>query len=33
MARLHNENKNGILADEMGVGKTIQIIAAFAHLA
>ena len=32
MVSLYNNNLNGILADEMGVGKTIQTIALFAYL-
>jgi SNF2 family DNA or RNA helicase len=32
MVCLYNNNLNGILADEMGVGKTIQTIALFAYL-
>ncbi|XP_015733126.1 E1A-binding protein p400 isoform X12 [Coturnix japonica] len=33
LAKLYRKNLNGILADEAGLGKTVQIIAFFAHLA
>ncbi|XP_058640219.1 E1A-binding protein p400 isoform X5 [Onychostoma macrolepis] len=33
LASLHRKNLNGILADETGLGKTIQTVAYFAHLA
>ncbi|KAM6423496.1 E1A-binding protein p400 isoform 6-T6 [Liasis olivaceus] len=33
LAKLYKKNLNGILADEAGLGKTVQIIAFFAHLA
>ncbi|XP_023576411.1 E1A-binding protein p400 isoform X3 [Octodon degus] len=33
LAKLYRKNLNGILADEAGLGKTVQIIALFAHLA
>ncbi len=33
LASLHRKNLNGILADETGLGKTVQIVAYFAHLA
>ncbi|XP_051525000.1 E1A-binding protein p400-like isoform X2 [Myxocyprinus asiaticus] len=33
LASLHHRNLNGILADETGLGKTIQTVAYFAHLA
>uniref|UniRef100_A0A8D2L7I5 E1A binding protein p400 n=1 Tax=Varanus komodoensis TaxID=61221 RepID=A0A8D2L7I5_VARKO len=33
LAKLYKKNLNGILADEAGLGKTVQVIAFFAHLA
>ncbi|KAL1269607.1 hypothetical protein QQF64_031896 [Cirrhinus molitorella] len=33
LANLHRKNLNGILADETGLGKTVQTVAYFAHLA
>ncbi|XP_016091611.1 E1A-binding protein p400 [Sinocyclocheilus grahami] len=33
LASLHRKNLNGILADETGLGKTVQTVAYFAHLA
>ncbi|TKC35078.1 hypothetical protein EI555_006031, partial [Monodon monoceros] len=33
LAKLYRKNLNGVLADEAGLGKTVQIIAFFAHLA
>ncbi|XP_045881875.1 E1A-binding protein p400 isoform X7 [Meles meles] len=33
LAKLYRKNLNGILADEAGLGKTVQVIAFFAHLA
>jgi E1A-binding protein p400 len=33
LAKLYRKSLNGILADEAGLGKTVQIIAFFAHLA
>ena len=33
LVALYEENVNGILADEIGLGKTIQTIALFAYLA
>ena len=33
LARLYRKSLNGVLADEAGLGKTVQIIAFFAHLA
>uniref|UniRef100_A0A8C1VFX5 E1A binding protein p400 n=1 Tax=Cyprinus carpio TaxID=7962 RepID=A0A8C1VFX5_CYPCA len=33
LASLHHKNLNGILADETGLGKTVQTVAYFAHLA
>ncbi|XP_068013481.1 E1A-binding protein p400-like isoform X3 [Melanerpes formicivorus] len=33
LAKLHKMNLNGILADEAGLGKTVQVVAFFAHLA
>uniref|UniRef100_A0A8C8S7I0 E1A binding protein p400 n=1 Tax=Pelusios castaneus TaxID=367368 RepID=A0A8C8S7I0_9SAUR len=33
LAKLYRRNLNGILADEAGLGKTVQVIAFFAHLA
>ncbi|XP_039188240.1 E1A-binding protein p400 isoform X5 [Crotalus tigris] len=33
LAKLYKKKLNGILADEAGLGKTVQIIAFFAHLA
>lgn len=33
LAKLYRKNLNGILADEAGLGKTVQMIAFFAHLA
>ncbi|XP_051489750.1 E1A-binding protein p400-like [Apus apus] len=33
LAKLHQMNLNGILADEAGLGKTVQVVALFAHLA
>lgn len=33
LAKLSRKNLNGILADDAGLGKTVQIIAFFAHLA
>lgn len=32
LAKLYKKNLNGILADEAGLGKTVQVIAFFAHL-
>lgn len=33
LAKLYKMNLNGILADEAGLGKTVQVVAFFAHLA
>uniref|UniRef100_A0A9J8BWM4 E1A binding protein p400 n=1 Tax=Cyprinus carpio carpio TaxID=630221 RepID=A0A9J8BWM4_CYPCA len=33
LSSLHRKNLNGILADETGLGKTVQTVAYFAHLA
>ncbi|XP_048369923.1 E1A-binding protein p400 isoform X5 [Sphaerodactylus townsendi] len=33
LAKLYKKNLNGILADEAGLGKTVQVTAFFAHLA
>ncbi|KAM3825855.1 E1A-binding protein p400 isoform 2-T2 [Vipera latastei] len=33
LAKLYKKKLNGVLADEAGLGKTVQIIAFFAHLA
>ncbi|XP_051508963.1 E1A-binding protein p400-like isoform X8 [Myxocyprinus asiaticus] len=33
LVSLHRKNLNGILADETGLGKTVQTVAFFAHLA
>ncbi|XP_050174634.1 E1A-binding protein p400-like isoform X2 [Myiozetetes cayanensis] len=33
LAKLYKMNLNGILADEPGLGKTVQVVAFFAHLA
>ncbi|XDV48782.1 hypothetical protein PO909_018152 [Leuciscus waleckii] len=33
LANLYHKNLNGILADETGLGKTVQTVAYFAHLA
>lgn len=33
LAKLYRKHLNGILADEAGLGKTVQVIAFFAHLA
>lgn len=33
LANLHRKHLNGILADETGLGKTVQIVAYLAHLA
>ncbi|XP_006901062.1 PREDICTED: E1A-binding protein p400 [Elephantulus edwardii] len=33
LAKLYRKRLNGVLADEAGLGKTVQIIAFFAHLA
>ncbi|XP_062855451.1 E1A-binding protein p400 isoform X2 [Trichomycterus rosablanca] len=33
LANLHRKHLNGILADETGLGKTVQTVAYFAHLA
>ncbi|MBZ3873370.1 E1A-binding protein p400 [Sciurus carolinensis] len=33
LAKLYRKNLNGILADEAGLGKAVQVIAFFAHLA
>ncbi|KAM6247145.1 E1A-binding protein p400-like [Porphyrio hochstetteri] len=33
LAKLYKRNLNGILADEAGLGKTVQVVAFFAHLA
>ncbi|XP_075290928.1 E1A-binding protein p400-like isoform X2 [Opisthocomus hoazin] len=33
LAKLYEMNLNGILADEAGLGKTVQVVAFFAHLA
>lgn len=33
LANLYRKNLNGILADETGLGKTVQTVAYFAHLA
>ncbi|XP_010150364.1 PREDICTED: E1A-binding protein p400-like, partial [Eurypyga helias] len=33
LAKLYQTNLNGILADEAGLGKTVQVVAFFAHLA
>ncbi|XP_053136209.1 E1A-binding protein p400 isoform X4 [Hemicordylus capensis] len=33
LAKLYKKNLNGILADEAGLGKTVQVVAFFAHLA
>ncbi len=33
LASLHRKKLNGILADETGLGKTVQTVAYFAHLA